>query len=67
MAIDQDTKSVPVAGQDLRHYGCICNFHSINLDRKSFERLGKLSLHHGSHGEKTGEIWPRMHANIRES
>jgi hypothetical protein len=33
MAIDQDTKSVSVAGQDLRHYRCICNFHSINLDR----------------------------------
>jgi hypothetical protein len=33
MALDQDTKSVSVAGQDLRHYRCICNFHSINLDR----------------------------------
>ena len=33
MAVDQDTKSVSVAGQDLRHHGCICNFHSINLDR----------------------------------
>jgi hypothetical protein len=33
MALHQDTKSVSVAGQDLRHYRCICNFHSINLDR----------------------------------
>jgi hypothetical protein len=40
MAINQDTKSVSVAGQDLRHYRCICNFHSINLDRNWGEWLG---------------------------
>ncbi len=33
MAFDQNAECVPVAGQDLRHYCCICNFHSINLDR----------------------------------
>src|SRR6266700_1942879 len=40
MALHQDTKGVPVAGQYQRHYSCIGNFHSINLDRNWGKRLG---------------------------
>ena len=50
MAFDQHAKRVPVAGQNLRHHGCICNFHSNNLDRNQRKRLGFLLLSRAERG-----------------
>src|ERR1051326_952631 len=57
MAVDQDTKRISVAGQNLRHYRCICNFHSNNLDRNLGKRLGIMwQAGKGRSEEDTSEL-----------
>jgi hypothetical protein len=41
MAVYQQAKGVLVAGQHLRHHGCIADLHLLTLDRWIKERLGK--------------------------
>src|SRR6266481_3529891 len=43
MALHKDAKGLLVATQDLRHYGCVADFHLLRLDRNYGEWLG-LSL-----------------------
>src|SRR5258708_1643749 len=43
MALHKDAKGLLVATQDLRHYGCVADFHLLRLDRNCREWLG-LSL-----------------------
>ena len=44
MALHQQTKSLLVAGQHLRHNGCIADLHSIRLDRNNGKRLGRYAI-----------------------
>src|SRR5215471_5046779 len=40
VALHQQAECVPIAGQHLRHHGCIGYFHSVRLDRVWRPRLG---------------------------